>query len=69
MMESTVTRAFGVRKAILRLKVSLDCQVVATRGDTFWIICDYMLYNTALPVRGARWYAFARFFLTVNVLL
>ena len=46
-MESSVTRAFGVKKAILWLKVSQDqhgeFQVVATHGDTFLIICVLIL--------------------------
>ena len=57
-MESTATRAFGARKAILWLKVSQEqhseLQVVATRGDTFLIICDYMPYDTALGGGNAR---------------
>ena len=41
-MDSTATRAFGIRKAILWFKVSQDqhseLQVVVTHGDTFLII-------------------------------
>ena len=41
-MESTVTRALGVRKAILWIKVSQDqhseLNVIVTRGNTFFVI-------------------------------
>ena len=68
-MELTATRTFGVRKAILWLKVSQDqhsqLQVIATRGDSFLMICNYVPYNNALVLCSARWHVFAQFILTI----